>query len=89
VLAVTNGVGWSPRSREAPAVVDPVSEESSFDDRFDAVFEQGLFGGSALMQRMAELTVATTGAPDQAPIDGASDTTQTGGLDLRLRHVTN
>jgi hypothetical protein len=70
-------------------VVDPVSEESSFDERFAAVFEQGLFSGSALMQRMAELTVASAGTRDQASIAGASDTAETDAVDLRPQHVTN
>jgi hypothetical protein len=87
VLAVTNGVGWSLESRDAPMVVDPVSEESSFDDRFDAVFEPEFFGGPSHMRRLADQAVTGPETPDPAA-NVPTEAMQANASELPLRRFT-
>jgi hypothetical protein len=86
VLAVTNGVGWGPEGRDAPMVVDPVSEESSFDDRFGAVFEPEFFGGPSHMRRLADQAVTGPETPDQAV--PSTEAIQANASELLLRQST-
>jgi hypothetical protein len=51
--AATDGVGWSLKSRATGAA--PLPEESSFAQRFAAVFEKDFFGRSSLMRSMTDL----------------------------------
>ena len=88
VLAVTNGVGWSPESRDAPMVVDPVSEESSFDDRFGAVFEPEFFGGPSHMRRLADQAVTGPEMPDQAANVPSTEAMQANASEFPLRRST-
>jgi hypothetical protein len=67
--AQTDGLGSDLPSRETLSGADVAAEESSFAERFAAVFEQRFLGGASLKERIAEL-VDGLRTPDQAAPDG-------------------
>jgi hypothetical protein len=53
-IVETNGIGWSLQRRAVHYGVVPLPEESSFAERFAAVFDESVFSLASLMRRMAE-----------------------------------
>jgi hypothetical protein len=64
----TDGLGSDIPSRGMQSGAAPAAEESSFAERFAAVFEQRFLGGASLKERIAEL-VNRLKTPDQAAQD--------------------